>query len=68
MISKGSLVITPAHATGDPECDAVAGDICLVISDPYPTGGDGTLIVDLFVQRLAAVRPYYLDKLEVITQ
>ena len=68
MISKGSLVMTPVRASGDPEWWPPRGDICLVISDPYPTGGDGTLIVDLFVQRLAAVRPYYLDKLEVITQ
>jgi hypothetical protein len=65
MISKGSLVMTPdCVATIDP----TGGDVCVVISDPYPEWSGGHETVDLFVTRSGQVRSYYTHALKLLSQ
>ena len=62
MISKGSLVRTPERVDGS------EGDICVVISDPYPEWHGGQETVELFVSRVGQVRSYYVHALRLISQ
>ena len=62
MISKGSLVKTPARADGSD------GDICVVVSDPYPEWSGGHETVDLYMTRFGLVRSYYTHSLKLLSQ
>ena len=62
MISKGSLVQTP------PLLDGSEGDICVVVSDPYPEWSGGNETVDLFIARVGQVRSYYTHALTLLSQ
>ena len=62
MISKGSLVQTPARLDGS------EGDICVVVSDPYPEWSGGNETVDLFIARVGQVRSYYVHALKLLSQ
>ena len=63
MISKGSLVMTPGRVE-----DGSAGDICVVISDPYPEWSGGQETVDLYMTRFDQVRSYYTHSLKLLSQ
>jgi hypothetical protein len=63
MISKGSLVRTPARAE-----DGSGGDICVVVSDPYPEWSGGQETVDLYIARHKQVRSYYVHSLKLLSQ
>jgi hypothetical protein len=69
MISKGSLVQTPDrityHGDGAP---ARPGDVCLVVSDPYPEWSGGQETVDLYMTRHKQVRSYYVHTLTLLSQ
>ena len=69
MISKGSLVRTSDrivyHGDGSP---ARPGDVCLVVSDPYPEWSTGQEAIDLLITCSGQVRTYYIDSLRLITQ
>ena len=62
MISKGSLVQTPERVDGS------EGDICVVVSDPYPEWSGGHETVDLFITRVGQVRSYYTHALRLLSQ
>ena len=62
MISKGSLVRTPARLDGSD------GDVCVVVSDPYPEWHGGQDTVELFVTRTGQVRSYYVHSLKKVSQ
>jgi len=62
MISKGSLVRTPERVDGS------TGDICVVISDPYPEWSGGHETVDLYIARHRQVRSYYTHALKLLSQ
>jgi hypothetical protein len=62
MISKGSLVKTPARADGSD------GDICVVVSDPYPEWSGGQETVDLYMVRHKQVRSYYVHALTLLSE
>ena len=62
MISKGSLVQTPERLDGS------EGDICVVVSDPYPEWHGGQDTVELFVARVGQVRSYYVHALRLVSQ
>jgi len=61
MISKGSLVQTPARLDGS------EGDICVVVSDPYPEWSVGQETVELFIARTGQVRSYYTRALRLLS-
>ncbi len=61
MISKGSLVQTPARLDGS------EGDICVVVSDPYPEWSGGQETVELFITRTGQVRSYYTRALRLLS-
>jgi len=62
MISKGSLVRTPERVDGS------EGDICVVISDPYPEWDGGQDTVELFITSIGQVRSYYVRGLRLISE
>ena len=62
MISKGSLVQTPERSDGS------EGDICVVVSNPYPEWSGGHETVDLFITRVGQVRSYYTHALRLLSQ
>ena len=62
MISKGCLVQTPARLDGS------EGDICVVVSDPYPEWSSGNETVDLFIARVGQVRSYHTHALTLLSQ
>ena len=62
MISKGSLVQTPERVDGS------EGDICVVVSDPYPEWSGGQETVDLFITRVGQVRSYYTHTLTLLSE
>ncbi len=62
MISKGSLVQTPARLDGS------EGDICVVVSDPYPEWSSGHETVDLYIARHKQVRSYYVHALKLLSE
>ncbi len=62
MISKGSLVQTP------PLLDGSEGDICVVVSDPYPEWSGGQETVDLYMVRHKQVRSYYVHALTLLSE
>ena len=62
MISKGSLVRTPERLDGSD------GDICVVVSDPYPEWSGGLETVDLYIERHKQVRSYYVHALTLLSQ
>ena len=62
MISRGSLVRTPERVDGS------EGDICVVVSDPYPEWSGGQETVELFVARTGQVRSYYTYALTLLSQ
>ena len=62
MISKGSLVQTPERLDGS------EGDICVVVSDPYPEWSGGHETVDLYMTRHKQVRSYYTHALTLLSQ
>jgi hypothetical protein len=62
MISKGSLVRTPERVDGS------EGDVCVVVSDPYPEWHGGQDTVELFVSRVGQVRSYYVHALRLISE
>ena len=62
MISKGSLVRTPERVDGSD------GDVCVVVSDPYPEWSTGQEAIDLLITRSGQVRTYYIHSLRLITQ
>ena len=61
MISKGSLVQTPERVDGS------EGDICVVVSDPYPEWHGGQDTVEVFVSRIGQVRSYYTHTLTLLS-
>ena len=63
MISKGSLVMTPGRVE-----DGSDGDICVVVSDPYPEWSGGHETVDLYMTRFDQVRSYYTHSLKLLSQ
>jgi hypothetical protein len=62
MISKGSLVQTPTRLDGS------EGDICVVVSDPYPEWSGGQETVDLYITRHKQVRSYYVHALTLLSE
>mgnify|MGYP003153534069 CR=1 FL=1 len=62
MISKGSLVQTPERVDGS------EGDICVVVSDPYPEWSGGHETVDLYIARHKQVRSYYVHALKLLSE
>ena len=62
MISKGSLVRTPERL------DGADGDVCVVISDPYPERPGGHETVDLYIARHKQVQQYYTHALTLLSQ
>ena len=61
MISKGCLVKTPERVDGSD------GDVCVVISDPYPEWSVGQETVELWVTRIGQVRSYYTYALTLLS-
>ena len=51
MISKGSLVRTPDRITYNGDGILQPGDVCLVVSDPYPEWSTGQEAIDLLITR-----------------
>jgi len=68
MISKGSLVRTPDRITYNGDGTLQPGDVCLVVSDPYPEWSTGQEAIDLLITRSGQVRTYYIHSLRLITQ
>ncbi len=69
MISKGSLVQTPDRLEIEAEgLDPQPGDVCVVISDPYPEWSGGHETVDLYITRHKQVRSYYVHSLRLLSQ
>jgi hypothetical protein len=68
MISKGSLVRTPDRITYNGDGILQPGDVCLVVSDPYPEWSTGQEAIDLLITRSGQVRTYYIHSLRLITQ
>ena len=62
MISKGSLVQTPERVDGSD------GDVCVVVSDPYPEWSGGHETVDLYMTRHKQVRSYYTHALKLLSE
>ena len=62
MISKGSLVRTPERVDGS------KGDVCVVVSDPYPEWSGGQETVDLYMVRHKQVRSYYVHALTLLSE
>ena len=63
MISKGSLVRTPERVE-----DGSGGDVCVVISDPYPEWSGGQMTVDLYIPRCEQARSYYTHALTLLSE